>query len=144
VRPGDVLMNIVGPPLGKVALVTDEYPEWNINQALAFFRPMQHFSSRFIALVLMAPITIQEVLKETRGTVGQDNLSLEQVRSLRIPFVPKDHQHRIVAKVDALMSLCDRLEASLTATAATRRRLLDALLVEALAPVDTREMEAAG
>ena len=42
------------------------------------------------------------------------------------------------------MALCDRLEASLTATAATRRRLLDALLAEALAPADARELEAAG
>jgi type I restriction enzyme S subunit len=25
--PGDVLMNIVGPPLGKVAVVSDQYPE---------------------------------------------------------------------------------------------------------------------
>jgi type I restriction enzyme, S subunit len=41
------------------------------------------------------------------------------------------------------MALCDRLEASLTHASATRRRLLDALLAEALAPVDTREMEAA-
>ena len=38
VYPGDVLMNIVGPPLGKFALVTSEYPEWNINQAIAIFR----------------------------------------------------------------------------------------------------------
>jgi type I restriction enzyme S subunit len=41
------------------------------------------------------------------------------------------------------MDLCDRLEASLAATAATRRRLLDALLVEALTPADDRELEAA-
>lgn len=136
-------MNIVGPPLGKVALVTDQYPEWNINQALAFFRPLQHFSSRFIALCLMAPITIQAVLKETRGTVGQDNLSLEQVRTLRIPFIPENQQARIVAKVDTLMALCDRLEASLTASAATRRRLLDALLAEALAPSETAKRAAA-
>jgi type I restriction enzyme S subunit len=40
------------------------------------------------------------------------------------------------------MALCDRLEASLGATAATRRRLLDALLAEALGP-DSHEMEAA-
>ena len=40
------------------------------------------------------------------------------------------------------MALCDRLEASLTA-AATRRRLLDALLAEALAPAGDRELEAA-
>jgi type I restriction enzyme, S subunit len=41
------------------------------------------------------------------------------------------------------MSLCDRLEASLTATAATRHRLLGALLAEALVPAEDRELEAA-
>ncbi len=41
------------------------------------------------------------------------------------------------------MMLCDRLEGSLTTTADTRRRLLDALLAEALAPTEERELEAA-
>ncbi|MER9568876.1 restriction endonuclease subunit S [Mesorhizobium opportunistum] len=63
--------------------------------------------------------------------------------SLPIPLPPLAEQHRIVAKIGALMALCDRLEASLTVTAATRRRLLDALLAEALAPVEDRELEAA-
>jgi type I restriction enzyme S subunit len=63
--------------------------------------------------------------------------------SLPIPLPPLAEQHRIVAKVDELMGLCDRLEASLTAADATRRRLLDALLAEALAPADDRELEAA-
>jgi type I restriction enzyme S subunit len=40
------------------------------------------------------------------------------------------------------MTLCDRLEASLAATASTRCRLLDALLAEALAPAE-RELETA-
>src|SRR4051794_30551033 len=40
-------------------------------------------------------------------------------------------------------SLCDRPEESLTATAATRRRLLDALLAETLATADDRELETA-
>jgi hypothetical protein len=51
-------------------------------------------------------------------------------------------QQRIVAKVDELMALCDRLEANLTDTAATRGRLLDALLAEALSPAESREVEA--
>ena len=50
-----------------------------------------------------------------------------------IPLPPLAEQNRIVARVDELMVLCDRLEASLTDTASTRRRLLDALLSEALA-----------
>jgi type I restriction enzyme S subunit len=47
---------------------------------------------------------------------------------------PLPEQQRIVAKVDELMALCDRLEASLTAARTTRRRLLDAVLAEALDP----------
>ncbi len=34
---GDVLMNIVGPPLGKIARVPQTLPECNINQAIAIF-----------------------------------------------------------------------------------------------------------
>ena len=41
------------------------------------------------------------------------------------------------------MALCDRLEASLATAADVRRRLLDALLAEALAPAEDRELEAA-
>jgi hypothetical protein len=47
---------------------------------------------------------------------------------------------RIFAAADALMPRCDRLETSLTATGL---RLIHALLAEALALVDVREMEAA-
>jgi type I restriction enzyme S subunit len=71
------------------------------------------------------------------------HLHLIDLRNLPLPLPPLAEQHRIVAKVHALMALCDRLEANLTATAATRRRLLEALLAEALAPGDARELEAA-
>ncbi len=60
-----------------------------------------------------------------------------------MPVPPLAEQHRIVVKVDAVMALCDRLEASLATAADTRRRLLDALLAEAPAPDDARELEAA-
>ena len=65
------------------------------------------------------------------------------IRQLLVPLPPLAEQHRIVAKVDALMALCDQLEASLTATAAARRRLLDALLAEALTLDAECELEAA-
>ncbi len=48
-------------------------------------------------------------------------------------------QSRVFARVDKLMALCDRLEASLDQSVTTRRRLLDALLHEALAPGEARE-----
>jgi len=54
------------------------------------------------------------------------------IRTFEIPLPPLAEQHRIVAKVDALMALCDRLEASLTTATTTRSRLLESLLHEAL------------
>jgi type I restriction enzyme S subunit len=42
------------------------------------------------------------------------------------------------------MALCDQLEASLNAAAATRGRLLDALLAEALAPAEPAVLDMAG
>ena len=52
-----------------------------------------------------------------------------------IPLPPLAEQHRIVAKVDELMALCDQLEAQLTTTEADSRRLLEAVLHEALNPL---------
>ena len=66
----------------------------------------------------------------------------KDIYPLKLPLPPLAEQHRIVAKVDALMTLCDQLAASLTQADTTRQRLLTALLHEALDPV-AKELEAA-
>jgi len=65
---------------------------------------------------------------------AQPKMNQAKMNSIPVALPPLAEQHRIVARVDELMALCDRLEASLTAGDDTRRRLLDALLAEALAP----------
>jgi len=84
------------------------------------------------ALKGVKPEMLKRVQRSSHGTC---RLEGSDYSDFLIPIPPLAEQHRIVAKVDALMALCDRLEASLTAATATRRRLLDALLAEALAPV---------
>jgi type I restriction enzyme S subunit len=59
----------------------------------------------------------------------------KDIYPLAVPLPPLAEQRHIVAKVDELMALCDRLEASLATGEDIRRRLLDALLAEALEPV---------
>jgi type I restriction enzyme, S subunit len=71
------------------------------------------------------------------------HLHLVDLRKLPLPVPPLAEQRRIIAKVHELMALCDSLEASLTTGDYTRHRLLEALLAEALAPDEERELEAA-
>ena len=64
--------------------------------------------------------------------VMQMNISQPKLRSIPIPLPPLAEQHRIVAKVDTLMALCDQLEQQLNQADQQRRRLLEAVLAEAL------------
>ncbi len=43
-------MNIVGLPLGKIAIVPDDFEEWNINQALAIFRCIDKSVNQYISV----------------------------------------------------------------------------------------------
>lgn len=63
---------------------------------------------------------------------AQKNINLEILNSVLIPLPPLVEQQRIVAKVEELMTLCDRLETQLTTTQTESRRLLEAVLVEQL------------
>ena len=60
------------------------------------------------------------------------NLNQSILLNLVIGLPPFAEQHRIVAKVDELMTLCDWLEASLAMGDETRGRLVEALLHKGL------------
>lgn len=101
-------------------------------------RVSQHVCLEFVHLASISPPAREYFSAKASGaqeTMPKINQTI--LVSLPVPLPPHDEQHRIVAKVDALMAICNQLEASLTDSDNTRRRLLDALLAEALAPVAT-------
>ncbi len=95
VYPNDVLMNIVGPPLGKFSLVTDEFEEWNVNQAIAIFRSKKDVLPRYLLAALMQPKVLRPFLQQAVG-IRQLNLSLEQCRNLEFPLPPIEEQEKFV------------------------------------------------
>ncbi|TNZ90206.1 restriction endonuclease subunit S [Vibrio parahaemolyticus] len=124
--PGDVIMNIVGPPLGKVAIISNDYPEWNCNQAITFFRPIETALNTYIYTYLRAGTFLKAI--DLIGTAGQDNISVTKSRSILLPTPPLKEQHRIVAKVDELMTLCDQLEQQTEASIEAHQVLVTTLL----------------
>ena len=78
--------------------------------------------------------TVKANLLEFAPATAQKNINLQILKSVLIPLPPLAEQHRIVSKVDKLMGLCDRLEASLGAVDTGRDRLLESVLRAALKP----------
>jgi type I restriction enzyme S subunit len=100
VVPGDVLMNIVGPPLGKVSIVPNALPEWNINQAIAVFRPVPSVDSRFLALWLLSKDLLAWTGSRSKATAGQSNLTLQICRDIPIPLCSQAEQMELIRLVE--------------------------------------------
>ena len=101
--PGDVLMNIVGPPFGKVSMVPDDYPEWNINQAIARFRCKEVLLNTYLANYLISPKTIESMTRQMKTTAGQQNLTLEICRNITISVPSVSEQQEIVHILDTVL-----------------------------------------
>jgi type I restriction enzyme S subunit len=130
VYPGDVLMNIVGPPLGKVSIVPDSYPEWNINQAISIFRT-NLISSRFLATYLAHEDTVRVMMKKSKATAGQFNLTLEICRETLIPFCGKNEQAEIENLIDAKTFGIDQLDQTITTALQQAEALRQSILKKA-------------
>ena len=127
-RVNDILYGKLRPYLNKV-LVAD-VPGYSTTEIVAL-RPFLPLCSRYCALALRRPDFVDYVTRLGQGT-KMPRLRTEDATIAPFPLPPLAEQHRIVAKVDELMALCDRLEVARTRREATR----DLLSASSLARLD--------
>jgi type I restriction enzyme, S subunit len=135
VKRGDILIVNIGAGCGTPAMVNVDFEFSFKNVAIVNLPSEMDGNFIFLFLLYYRDLVFEDLIKGG----AQPFLGLGMLREMLIPLPPLAEQHRIVAKVDALMALCDRLEANLAAGNDTRRRLLDALLAEALLPLKMQE-----
>lgn len=147
IQPGDILITMTGTKAKRdyafTAIVKATYVADNrlfLNQRVGAIRPHQADLVPLINIFLKAESLLDIIFLTATGTVNQGNIGSGAVLRWPIPLPPLAEQHRIVAKVDELMALCDQLEAQLTATKDDSRRLLEAVLHEALHQPDKKEV----
>ena len=130
---GDLLFSIAGT-IGKTAIVHPKDLPANTNQALAFIRGTNlAYSPSYLRIQLDSFVAEQTRMKARGGAMP--NVSLGDLKVLVSPLPPLAEQQRIVAKVDELIALCDRLEQQQSDHMATHellvKTLLDALVAAA-------------
>lgn len=94
---------------------------------------------RFIADSLQARLL---ELQGVKAYTTVDHLSGGQISEAIIALPPLAEQHRIVAKVDELMALCDRLEAQQADAESAHAQLVQALLGSLTQAVDAEDFAA--
>lgn len=130
-RNGDVLICEGGHGIGRTAVWRGMETNIIFQKALHRVRPGQALNSEFFAYCVCVYFHAG-VLQSYFTGVGIPHFTGVALSKLVFPLPPIKEQHRIVAKVEELMALCDRLEAQLTTTQTESRRLLEAALHHAL------------
>jgi type I restriction enzyme S subunit len=131
-RLGDVLICEGGEP-GRAAVWDERESSIYFQKAIHRVRFPRGVNPHYFASVLREASNSRRLDDYFTG-VGIKHFTGKGLSSFLVPLPPLAEQHRIVAKVDELMALCDQLEAQLTTTEADSRRLLEAVLHEALNP----------
>ncbi len=110
VKRGDMLLSWSGTPGTSFGAFIWKGGDSVLNQhifkvAIYSYR----ISKEYLQMTINA--SLDALIGSARGGVGLKHVTKGQIESLQIPLPPLEEQKRIVAKVDELMRLFDRLEA---------------------------------
>ena len=111
VARGTVIYSTVRPYLLNIAIVDHDFdPEPIASTAFGILHPFKGIDNRYLFYWLRSGPFTDYVQAGMKG-MAYPAINDEKFYNGPIPLPPLDEQKRIVAKVDELMALCDRLEA---------------------------------
>ncbi len=128
VKIGTVIYSTVRPYLKNICLIEKHYmPEPIASTAFAVMHPLQDMPGKFFALYFRSPEFVRYVESVQTG-IAYPAINDKQFHGGLVPIPPLVEQHRIVAKVDELMTLCDQLEQQQTHSLEAHQTLVEILL----------------
>ncbi|EDP95165.1 restriction endonuclease subunit S [Kordia algicida OT-1] len=128
IQDGDLVYCLRGATFGKTAYVSP-FKKGAIASSLMIIRAYIQDSSGFIYRFLISPEGKRQLLRFDNGS-AQPNLSANKVKLYAFPLPPLEEQKAIVAKVNALMELCDKLEEEVQQSQAYSTQLMQSCLRE--------------
>ncbi len=124
----DLLISITGD-VGNLGRIPENFGDAYINQHTCLLRFVPQCRNRYFPEVLRSPMALLQFNEPQRGI--KNSFRLGDLDEMVIPLPPGNKQHRIVAKVDELMALCDQLKYRLTKANQLQQKLADVLVEQA-------------
>ncbi|TPQ24964.1 restriction endonuclease subunit S [Methylomonas koyamae] len=144
---GDLLWNSTGTgTAGRVAIYQPDESVTAVADSHVTVVRLANCSPRYLWCVIASP-WVQSRIEPSHsdslvsGTTQQVELNTSTARALPIPLPPIQEQSRIVAKVDELMALCDKLEAQQQARRLLQNKLRQATLQAVASATSPHELQ---
>jgi type I restriction enzyme S subunit len=139
---GDVLFNNTNSQelVGKTCLVDQDY-EYAFSNHLTRIRLQEVVSPEFFTGYFQLLLRQGFFAALCNRWIGQAGINTTALKGIAFAYPPLAEQHRIVEKVDELMQLCDRLEASQAERETQRDRLVMSSLNRLSQPTDSDEFK---
>ena len=112
-RKDYIIYSLVRPYLNNLAVVTSERKNFIGSTGFAVFKPIL-ISNKYIMSILLSPY-IEDYFRSLMSGFNSPSISQTDFINTPIPIAPLAEQQRIVAKVDELMALCEKLKTAYTA-----------------------------
>jgi type I restriction enzyme S subunit len=123
----DLLIARTGGTIGKSYIVTDVSSKSVFASYLIRLIPLKNVFAQYIKRFLESPMYWEQLYAQSQGT-GQPNVNATSLKQIVMPLPAQAEQHRIVAKVDELMDICDKLEHFISQVQAKRQHFMEAVL----------------
>ncbi|MCW4148844.1 restriction endonuclease subunit S [Halomonas sp. 18H] len=147
IRKNDILWNSTGTgTVGRAIVVKEPQHSTVVDSHVTIVRPLVAEPCHILNYI-SSPSVQQRIEPDhenslVSGSTKQVELNSGSVKLLAVPMPPKAEQHRIVAKVDELMALCDRLEQQTGDQLEAHEVLVDTLLDALTRAEDAEEVAA--
>ena len=109
VQPGDVLLNITGASIGRVACAPSQIETANVNQHVSITRPLPILNNRFLMYWLSQPL-MQEAINDQQKGATRQALTKGQIEAFEIPLPSISEQLKIVDYLDSFQAKVDSLK----------------------------------
>jgi type I restriction enzyme S subunit len=131
VRAGDFLISRANTDelVARSVVVKESPSHLMMSDKIVRFHLSQRNNKDFINYTNLSQFSRNYYARNASGTSSSmKNISREVMNNLPIPIPPLAEQHRIIAKIDQLMAVCDNLEKQIDAANSKQTNLLNAVM----------------
>ncbi len=143
IEKGDLLMTITGANVGKIAHVDFDISEAYVSQSVALMKYVLKSFSPYLHYYFQSSATGAKFIGAMVYGVGRPVLSLDNMRDAPVSVCSFEEQHQIVQEIESRLTVCDKLEESITESLEKAKALRQSILKKAFEGTLLTEQEIA-